>query len=309
MRLSFSRCLADLADEDERIVLLTADLGFMALDEFIDRHKQRFFNVGVAEQNMVGMATGLAEAGFLPFVYSIVPFAVLRPYEFIRNGPVLHKLPVRVVGVGAGVEYGTNGLTHYGLEDLAVTRVQPGMTVLAPADFKQAQAVLRATWALPGPIYYRLGKDDKREVPGLDGRFTWDGVEVLGDGPDAVLLTTSSIAFSAVEAADKLAGQGIAVTVGVVAQISPPPSSELVRLLSRFPLVVTLENHYSCGALGSMVAELIAEQGLRCRLIRRGIDFKLDGRSGSTAFLHEAYGLSPERLAKDVGTALSGLRA
>lgn len=309
MRLSFARCLAELADQDERIVLLTADLGFMALDEFISRHKDRFFNVGVAEQNMVGMATGLAESGFLPFVYSIVPFAVLRPYEFIRNGPVLHQLPVRVVGVGAGVEYGTNGLTHYGLEDLAVTRVQPGMTVLAPADHRQTREVLLATWDRPGPIYYRLGKDDKREVPGLDGRFAWDRVETLREGPDALLLTTSSIAAEAVEAADRLAAGGINVTLGVVAQLSPPPRADLLRLLSGFPWVLTLENHYSCGALGSMVAEIMAEEGLRGRLLRRGIDFRLDGRSGSTAFLHDSYGLSPERIAKDVSAALSGTHA
>src|SRR5262245_54267742 len=105
MRVSFARSLVELAANDDRVVLLTGDLGYGALEPFAERFPDRFFNVGVAEQNMTGIATGLAEAGFLPFVYSIVPFAVLRPYEFIRNGPVLHALPVRIVGVGAGLEY------------------------------------------------------------------------------------------------------------------------------------------------------------------------------------------------------------
>src|SRR6266480_3885113 len=120
MRRAFAETLAELAKEDPRIVLLTADLGFTALEPFADAFPDRFFNVGVAEQNMVGVATGLAEAGFIPFVYSIVTFACLRPYEFIRNGPIQHRWTVRIVGIGGGVEYGNNGLSHYGLEDVAV---------------------------------------------------------------------------------------------------------------------------------------------------------------------------------------------
>src|SRR3954468_1576453 len=120
MRGAFATTLTELAARDRRIVLLTGDLGYMALEPFAEQHPDRFFNVGVAEQNMVGLATGLAEAGFVPFVYSIVTFATLRPYEFIRNGPVLHGLPVRVVGVGGGFEYGHAGPTHHGLEDVGV---------------------------------------------------------------------------------------------------------------------------------------------------------------------------------------------
>src|SRR5262245_52293790 len=124
----------ELAERDPRVLLLTGDLGFRALEPFAARFPGRFFNVGAAEQNMVGLATGLAEAGFVPFVYSIAPFATLRPFEFIRNGPVLHRLPVRVVGTGGGFEYGVAGPTHHALEDVGTLRTQPGLTVLAPAD-------------------------------------------------------------------------------------------------------------------------------------------------------------------------------
>src|SRR5438132_5331459 len=122
MRRTFVQTLADLAAQDPRIVVLTGDLGFMALEPFSERFAERFLNVGVAEQNMVGMATGLAEAGFIPFVYSIATFAALRPIEFIRNGPVLHRLPVRIVGMGMGFEYGHAGHTHHAVEDVAALR-------------------------------------------------------------------------------------------------------------------------------------------------------------------------------------------
>src|SRR5215470_18612043 len=114
MRRAFTQALVQIAEQDPRLLLLTADLGYTVLEPFVERFPARFFNMGVAEQNMVGVATGLAEAGFVPFVYSINPFAVLRPYEFIRNGPIAHRLPVRVVGVGGGFEYGPQGQTHHG---------------------------------------------------------------------------------------------------------------------------------------------------------------------------------------------------
>jgi transketolase len=171
VRRTFVSTLVDLAADDERIVLLTGDLGFTVVEPFAEAYPNRFFNVGVAEQNMVGVATGLADGGYVPYVYSIATFATLRPYEFIRNGPILQRLPVRIIGVGGGLEYGSNGPSHYALEDLALMRVQPGMTVLAPADFAQAQEALRVSSALSGPVYFRLGKDDTTTVRGLEGRF------------------------------------------------------------------------------------------------------------------------------------------
>ena len=171
MRKAFVSALIEMAEQDPRILLLTSDLGFMILEPFIERFPDRFFNVGVAEQNTVGIATGLAEAGFIPFCYSIVTFATLRSYEFIRNGPILQKLPVRIVGTGGGYEYADAGPTHHGLEDVAIMRTQPGMMVVTPADHAQTRTALLSTWNEPRPIYYRLGKDDSYLAPGLDGAF------------------------------------------------------------------------------------------------------------------------------------------
>jgi len=134
MRRTFIAALLELARREPRVLLLTADLGYSVVEPFAEALPDRFFNVGVAEQNLVGVATGLAEAGFVPFVYSIAAFASMRPYEFIRNGPIAHRLPVRVIGVGGGFDYGTAGFTHHALEDVGILRVDPGITVVAPAD-------------------------------------------------------------------------------------------------------------------------------------------------------------------------------
>lgn len=298
MRTAFVRTLVELAERDPRIVLLTGDLGFNALEPFADRFPDRFYNAGVAEQNMVGMATGLAEAGFRPYVYSIATFAALRPYEFIRNGPIHHALPVRIVGIGGGFEYDTAGPSHYALEDIGVMRVQPGITVIAPADPAQAETAVRETSDLPGPIYYRIGKNDKSVVNGLNGRFTLGGAEVLRQGSDLALVAMGSIAVEVVAAADLLEAQGIHPTVLVVASIAPPPTADLVDALSRVPLVVTAETHYVNGGVGSLVAETIAEQNLSCRLVRRGVRSGQKGVSGSQGYLHAVHGLSADALAR-----------
>ena len=305
MRIGFIQTLTELAEHDPRIVLLTADLGYMALEPFIEKFPTRFFNVGVAEQNMVGVATGLAEAGFLPFVYSIVIFATLRPYEFIRNGPIQHRLPVRVVGVGGGIEYSHNGMSHYGLEDVAVMRVQPGISVIAPADHVQTRTALRQTWDLPGPIYYRLGKDDKATVDSLDGRFTLARAEQLRTGDGILIVTMGSVSNEAVAAADMLAAQGVPATVLLVSSFNPAPVEDLLRELNRFSNVVTVEAHYSTGGVGSLVCEIVAEQALRCRVIRCGMRSDGHGITGSQKFLYAKHGLSAEAIA---GTALRVLQ-
>jgi transketolase len=302
MRGTFVTTLVELAERDPRILLLTADLGFTVIEPFAERFPHRFFNIGVAEQNMVGIATGLAEAGYVPYVYSIATFATLRPYEFIRNGPVHQRLQVRVVGVGGGFDYGTNGPSHHALEDLALMRAQPGIAVIAPADFEQARAALLATHDLAGPVYFRLGKDDTSRIDALGGRFRLGRAEAIGSGGDLLLVTTGSIARNVVTAADALAGRGVEATVLVAAGIAPPPAADLAEALEQFDVAVTVEAHYVNGGLGSLVCEVAAEHGLPCRIVRCGVRELEPGRSGSEAYLNETHGLSVEKL---VATCLS----
>jgi transketolase len=303
MRNAFVDELLTLAEQDERVMLLTGDLGFMVLENFAKRFPDRFLNCGVGEQNMVGVATGLAEAGFVPFVYSIATFSALRPYEFIRNGPALHNLPVRVVGVGGGFDYGHNGITHFALEDYAVMRTQPRITTVAPADADQARAALRATAGVPGPIYFRISKRGDA-LPGLDGRFELGGLTTVREGEDAAILAIGSIAHEAVEAAALLAQSNIDVTVALVSSFNPSPIDEIAALLSEMPAVLTVEAHYRDGGLGSLVAETIAEHGLGCRLLRAAVDRMPAAETGSQRFLEDRHELSSRHLAKQLERAL-----
>ena len=295
MRRAFIEALTAAARSDPRIVLMTGDLGFMALEPFVEAHPDRFFNAGVAEQNMIGVATGLAEAGWKPYCYSIVTFATLRPYEFIRNGPILHRLPVRIVGVGGGMEYGHNGLSHFGLEDVAIMRTQPEMTVICPADAAQARAAATATTNLAGPIYFRLGKDDRAVVEGLDGRFRLGEIEIIGSGEDVLLVTMGAIAKEAIAASALLKSRGVDTTVAVVSTMQP--SHGLNDLLSRHRNALTVEAHYLNGGLGSMVCEMVSEGGLNCKVRRCGVERSPIGITGSQAFLEDWAGISGQKIA------------
>ncbi len=303
MRRAFVQTLTELAAGDPRILLLTGDLGYMALEPFADTFPDRFFNVGVAEQNMVGVATGLAEAGYTPFVYSIATFASLRPYEFIRNGPVLHRLPVRVVGIGGGFDYGPQGTTHHGLEDVGVMRIQPGMTVVAPADHQQTARVVRALSDVPGPVYLRLGKDENA-IPGLEGRFELGRAQRVRAGTDVALIAMGGVATEAAAAAQLLEERGVSASVWIVASVQPAPVADLAEALADVPVALSVEAHYVNGGLGSLVAEVAAERRLGCRVVRCAVQRAPDGVCGGQRFLYDAHGVSRDAL---VQTALGAL--
>jgi transketolase len=299
MRAQFAQALVELAERDDRVVLLTGDLGFTILEPFAEQFPDRFFNVGVAEQNMIGLATGLAEAGFVPFTYSIATFAALRPYEFIRNGPVLHELPVRMVGIGGGLDYSFNGVTHYALEDVGVLRLQPDLTTIIPADPDQARSAVTATADLDGPVYFRVGKE-ARPIPGLDGRFELGRIALIREGTDVAIIALGPAARDASEAAEILGEQGRSAAVAVVSTVNPAPEEDLVELLADIPLAVTVESHYATGGVGTLVAEVIADNGLGTRLVRCGVREMPRGEVGTQQYLTRRHGLSPELIADAV---------
>ena len=300
MRAAFIKALVEIARQDRRILLLTGDLGYLVVEPFIGSFPERFINVGVAEQNMVGIATGLAEAGFIPFVYSIAPFAALRPFEFIRNGPIYHQLPVRIVGVGQGVDYGFNGHSHFGVDDIGVLRTQPGLTIIAPADDAQTRTAVEKTRDVAGPIYFRLGKDSF-EILDLSRPFELGQTQQIGLGKDVLLVSSGAITREAIKAADLLRQRGIESTILVIASIAPAPVADLLEALSAFKQVFTIESHYITGGIGSLIAEIVAEHRLDVQVLRLGFDSILNGFLGSAAFLHDAHGLSAEKIAIQIG--------
>jgi transketolase len=300
MRGAFVETLVELAAADDRVFLLTADLGWNALEPFSTAFPQRFVNIGVAEQNMAGIAMGLAHLGYIPFIYSIATFASMRCYEQIRNGALLHAVPLRIIGIGGGYAYGHAGPTHFALEDVAVFRAQPGMTVLVPADPSQTRTCLLATQSLKGPVYLRIGKGGNATIPGLNGRFRLGEPEVVQEGKDILFLTCGSITEEVLKAAALLNHRDVSSAVAVVAHLPFQGSSALRALVSNFRIVVTVEEAYSTGGLGSLVGELIAQTELKSRLIRIGKETQLNCDSGTERFMRSLNNLDAASIADSV---------
>jgi transketolase len=310
MRTAFIQALCDLAEEDSRVMLLTADLGWSVLERFAKRFPDRFINVGVAEQNMLGIATGLARDGLVPFCYSIATFASMRCYEQIRNGPVMHELPVRIIGTGGGFSYGHAGPTHHALEDLTIGRTLPGLTVLAPVDGAQTRTILRESRSFGGPIYLRLEKTEYPDVPTLEGRFHFDQPIVVRTGNDMLFLTTGSITHEVLKAAEKLEHHGVHAAVAVQSHLSFEGGSALALLLRRYSRVFTVEEGSVTGGLGSLAGETIAEWGLACRLTRLGVRTPLLSHFGGRGHLLHKHGLDAAALvAHATSTQVAGGRA
>jgi transketolase len=300
LRQAFIQTICRLATEDPRVVLLTGDLGYMVMEPFQRQFPDRFFNVGVAEQNMIAVATGLAEAGFLPYAYSIATFAALRPFEFIRNGPVLHNLPVRIVGMGAGFEYGHAGSSHYGTEDVAILRTLPGLTVVIPADPAQTATAMQVTGTLPGPVYYSLGKDDRAVLPELGGRFELGRVQRLREGRDLAIVSMGSLTREALAAANELALHHVESTVAVVSNFNPDPVDDLADLLANHNRVITVEAQAFSGGLAACVGMTIASHGLACRLQPLAVRTSPDGTSGSQQDRWRKHGLDRASIVSSV---------
>jgi len=305
VRVDFVKAVEAALDADPASMFITGDLGFNALEGVATRFGARFLNAGVAEQNMIGVATGLAEAGLIPFAYSIATFVALRALEFIRNGPVFHQLPVRVVGMGMGFEYGHAGPSHHAVEDVAVLRTLPGLGIIVPADSQQTENAIRQTWDADGPLYYSLGKDDKALVAGLNGRFARGRVEAIGHGGDVAVVAMGSIAVEAAAAVEALTRRGVDATLLVVSSFNPDPADHLADALGGIHHAISLEAQTVSGGLGSFVAAVIASRGLACRLTALAVRTTPDGTCGSQPDRWRKHGLDRESI---VVAALAAIR-
>jgi transketolase len=260
VRGAFIRSLLTLAERDSRVWLLTGDLGFSVLEPFASRFPERFVNVGVAEQNMIGVAAGLAHSGKQVFVYSIANFPTLRCLEQIRNDVCYHGLPVRVVSVGGGLSYGTAGYTHHGVEDLAVLRALPGLAVLAPGDPLETELLTQALAELPGPAYLRLGKAGEPTVHGELASLTLGRALAVRSGNDLTLIATGGMLHATVQAADELAkADGLSVRVLSMHTLKPFDEAAVRAAAMETRAIVSVEEHSCVGGLGSAVADVVAQ--------------------------------------------------
>jgi transketolase len=291
MRTAFVEALCAAAGRDPRVWLLTADLGYSVLEPFRDRFPGRYVNVGVAEQNLIGVAAGLARCGKFVFVYSIANFATLRCLEQVRNDVCYHDADVKIVAVGGGFSYAAQGYTHHGVEDLAVLRALPGMTVVAPADPVEARLATGALAARPGPCYLRLGKSREPVVHHTEPAFALGRAITVRPGRDVTLISTGGMLAECLAAADRLRGQGVEARVLSMHTVKPLDAYAVLRAARETGGVVTAEEHSVTGGLGSAVADVIAESGVRCGFFRKfGVPDERGHRAGSQEYLRGLCG-------------------
>jgi transketolase len=304
MRTAFIRQLCELAETDQRIWLLTGDLGFSVLEPFADSFPERFVNAGVAEQNMIGVAAGLALSGKVPFVYSIANFPVMRCLEQIRNDVCYHQLDVKVVSVGGGMVYGSQGYTHHGVEDIAVMSALPGMAVLAPADPIEAAWSAGAAVARSGPVYVRLGKAGDPVLHTRAPRLEFGQACMVRDGDDVTLVSCGAALGICLGAAEELAERGVQARVLSMHTVKPIDVEALARAAAQTPLLVTVEEHGPVGGLYSAVLEVVAPmRAAAC--VRVSLPHEPTSIAGSCAFLNERSGLDPHSVAETVVSALT----
>ena len=308
MRNAFVRTLTEEAARDQRIVALTADLGVDLFDDLARQAPGRFLNVGIAEQNLVGVAAGLAYAGRKPVVYSIAPFVTARPFDQIRVAVAAAHADVLLVGVGGGVAYGHLGPTHHAIEDVAALRALPGMTVLTPADPSDTVAATRAALAHEGPAYLRLGKNGEQDVLPAGTPFAIGRAVSVRDGRDLTLASCGTMLAETLAAADLLASQGIDAAVLHFGTVKPLDVEAIELALRRSPLLVTVEEHSVLGGFGGAVAEVATETGWPVKLRRVGLPDTFAHAVGTRAHLLRHYGLDPASIAAAAGD-LVGLRA
>jgi transketolase len=305
MRSAFFETLIRLAERDERIMLLTGDLGFGVIEPFARRFPDRFLNAGVAEQNMTGVATGLALSGRIVFTYSIANFSTLRCLEQIRNGPCYHKANVKIVSVGGGLAYGSLGMSHHATEDLAVMRALPNMRVVAPGDPIEAAAATEALARLDGPGYLRLGRAGEPVVHTAPLAFELGRAAQLREGRDATLISTGGMLATTVASAGALAARGVFCRALSMHTIKPLDLDAVIAAARETRLVVTLEEHSVLGGLGGAVAEVIADlQGAHAPLKRIGLPSTFAPHAGSRDYLAAGFGLSEAAIVASVHEAL-----
>lgn len=288
-------------------MLVTGDLGFGVLDTFARRLPGQFVNAGVAEQNMTGLATGLALEGRIVFTYSIGNFPTLRCLEQIRNDACYHGANVKIVAIGGGFSYGALGISHHATEDIAILRALPEMTVVCPGDDWEAAEATSALVATPGTCYLRLDRSSAGEG-GRDGeRFTLGRSRTLRDGEDATLMCTGGILGPVLAAADELALDGIACRVVSMHTVKPLDDAAIRQAAEETGALITVEEHSVIGGLGGAVAESCLALGVAPRRFRRvGLENRFSSIVGSQEYLRAQYGLDAASIAAAVRSTLAG---
>jgi transketolase len=301
MRNAFMQRLTSLAATDPRIMLLTGDLGFGVFDEFEQCFPKQFLNVGVAEQNLIGVATGLALEGRIPFLYSLANFPTLRCLEQIRNDACYHEANVKIVAMGGGFSYGSLGMSHHATEDLSILRALPQITMIAPGDDWEAGEATAALVNTPGTCYLRLDKSSAGFTQMPHESFCVGRARKLRDGQDITLVTTGGILSVVLEASDLLADQGINCSVVSAHTIKPFDREAVFSAVNTTGGIVTIEEHTVDGGLGSIVAEICLDNHcIPSIFYRMGLRDGFSSIVGSQDYLRTRYGMDASSIVSKV---------
>ncbi len=302
MRRTSLDVVYELAKKDERVVFIGSDLGVGTLDAFRDEMPDRFFMEGVSEANIIGMAAGLAMDGFIPYVNTIATFLTRRCFEQVAVDLCLHNLPVRLIANGGGLVYAPLGPTHLAIEDIAIMRALPRMTVVAPADKEEMARFMPQTLDLPGPVYIRLAKGGDPIVSDERRGFTV-GKAILMREPGRVLLVSTGVMTNrALAAAEHLDESGFGCGVLHMHTVKPLDDEALVDLASQVDAIVTIEEHTLVGGLGSAVRDLLCDRMVAAAppVLRLGIPDVFPDKYGTQDDLLAYYGLQPDALAHSI---------
>ena len=296
-REAYGQALAALAGENDNIVVLDADLSKSTKTaDFAQVAPERFFNIGIAEQNMTGVAAGLAAAGKIPFISTFAIFASGRAFEQVRNSVAYPKLNVKIAATHAGISVGEDGGSHQSIEDIALMRALPNMTVISPCDGPETTQAVYAAVKHEGPVYLRLGRLGVPVIHGEDYRFQLGRGVLELPGRDVTLFATGLMVGITLEAAALLAAEGISATVANIHTIKPLDTDFVLEQASLTGAAVSVEEHSIIGGLGSAIAETLMEGGCHVPFTRVGVSDQF-GQSGSPPALIKHYGLSPEAIA------------
>ena len=308
MRNSFAKKITELSSVNDQIALLVGDIGNRLFDDFKFQNPKKFFNCGVAEQNMIGVSAGLAQQGFLPFVYTIAPFCTSRCFEQIRVDVCYHNVPVTIVAVGAGLSYANLGPTHHSFEDIAILRTLPNMRILCPADPNEVDACLDLATEDPKPTYIRLGKKGEPRIHkrSIDQNELASRIR-LRKGKEVCLLSTGTLLKETLECSKILSQYGYDASVYSVPQVKPFPSKIIEEIFIEYQTIAVFEEHSIIGGFSAAIAEWIIDNQLdTTKLLRFGINDEFHIKSGSQSYARQAIGLCPQTFANQILKVISG---
>ncbi|MEI8387989.1 MAG: transketolase C-terminal domain-containing protein [Verrucomicrobiota bacterium] len=301
MRAAFNKELLEIAKRDPRVYMILADIGYGEIEGFANAFPERFINCGVAEQNMTGVACGVAMEGNIAITYSIANFPTLRCLEQIRNDVCYHNANVKIVIIGGGMAYGPLGISHHSTEDLAILRALPNMVVVAPCDIPEAIEATKAMMAYDGPVYYRCGY--KKEPDIYDGpvKFEIGKANVLREGKDATVIFTGTIGYNCKLAVEELAKEGIDCRLVSMHTVKPLDVEAVKHAAKETGAILTVEEHNICGGLGSAVAEALMDSGSgNVRFKRLALPDVNVTKIGSQDWLRDEYGLGSKNIAATI---------